>query len=303
MKTLTYGVLAVSVTVVSSSSLLIRAIQAEAVPSLSIAFWRLAAASVALLIFVASRRQTRQEIQRVAPRTFWLMFASGFFLALHFATWIASLAYTSIASSTALVSTNPVWLAIFSWVVLKERPDRWIWLGVAASFFGSATIFAADASSGAIGANGPLGNALALAGSITVCGYLLIGRKLASAVSTPIYLTTVFSSAALVLFVIAVASGAKLSGYSTTVWLCLAGLAIGPQLIGHGGISWSLRHLAPTMVAVAILGEPIASAVLGWWVLGEQVGWVQGVGFALIMAGIVLAAKSGPTAVPKPASA
>jgi drug/metabolite transporter (DMT)-like permease len=184
-------------------------------------------------------------------------------------------------------------LVIFSWLVLKQTPDRWIWFGVAASLVGSILIFMVDVSaSGAPSANMTLGNGLALVGSISVCGYLLIGRRLAASISTPVYVTVVFSSAALVLLLFALVAGTRLSGYSTTVWLALAGLAIGPQLIGHGGISWSLRHLAPAMVAVAILGEPIASALLAWWLLGESIGWLQGAGFGLIMAGIVLAAKS-----------
>jgi drug/metabolite transporter (DMT)-like permease len=302
MKPLTYCVLAVSVLVVSTSSLLIRVIQAEHVSSLAIAFWRLAAASVFLWVFFGSQRKVRDALQATTRKHYALMFASGAFLALHFASWIASLAYTSVASSTALVSTNPVWLVIFSWLVLKETPDRWIWFGVAASLLGSILIFSVDFSTtyaaGATagqtspGSSGLFGNALALFGSITVCGYLLIGRRLAHAISTPIYISVVFSSAALVMLLIVLAAGVPLAGYSTTVWMALAGLAIGPQLIGHGGISWSLRHLAPTMVAVAILGEPVASALLAWWLLGESVGWLQGAGFVLIMAGIVLAANS-----------
>jgi len=293
-RSLTFVVLLGSILVVSTAFLMIRVAQSEQVPSLAIAFWRLAIASAVLCVFFGSREATRHEVAGLPRSSLLLMLASGGFLAVHFATWIASLAYTSVASSTALVSTTPVWLALFSWLVLKERPDRWIWLGVSASLIGSIVIFSADASAAFSPtiSTSTLGNGLALAGSLAVCGYLLIGRRLAGRVSISTYVTVVFSAAAVVLVVIAVGAGTKLSGFSTTAWLCLIGLALGPQLIGHSGISWSLRHLAPTMVAVAILGEPIGSAVLAWWLLGERFGPIQFAGFALLMIGIFLAARS-----------
>lgn len=285
--------LGVSVLVVSTAALLVRAAQAEHVSSISIAFWRLAIASFVLVLYVSCNRQHRTALLRIDRRVLALMIASGVFLAIHFATWIGSLAFTSIASSTALVSTNPVWLALFSWLVLKDRPDRWIWLGAVASLLGSALIFLADSGALALPtANAGLGNGLAFAGSVTVCGYLLIGRALSNSVSTLVYVTVVFFSAALALLLIAAFTGAALFGFSATAWLCLLALAFGPQLIGHSGISWSLRHLAPTMVAVVILGEPVCSAMLAWWWLDEQFGLLQTSGFTLIVAAIFVAAKS-----------
>ncbi|MCA3042550.1 MAG: DMT family transporter [Rhodocyclaceae bacterium] len=296
MRTLSFIVLGVAVLVVSTAALLVRVEQAEQVSSISIAFWRLTIASFSLVLYVACKPKHRAELFKVEGRSFGLMVLSGLFLAIHFATWIGSLAFTSVASSTALVSTNPVWLALFSWLVLKDRPDRWIWVGVAASLLGSTLIFLADSATMLVpAANTTLGNGLALVGSITVCGYLLIGRSLAHSVPILLYVTIVFSSAAVTLFVIAVSSGAPLLGYSATAWLCLLALAFGPQLIGHSGISWSLRHLAPTMVAVVILGEPVCSALLAWWCLGEQFGWLQVAGFLLILTGISVAAKSRTT--------
>ena len=293
MRSLSFVVLGVAVLVVSTAALLVRVAQAEQVSSISIAFWRLAIASFALVIYVACKPEYRVDLVKLGRGQLGLMVMSGLFLATHFATWIGSLAFTTVASSTALVSTNPVWLALFSWLVLKDRPDRWIWVGVAASLVGSALIFLADSSALLLpSANTTLGNGLALAGSVTVCGYLLIGRSLAHTVPITLYVTIVFSSAAVTLFVIAVSSGAPLFGFSATAWLCLLALAFGPQLIGHGGISWSLRHLAPTMVAVVILGEPVCSALLAWWLLGEQFGRLQASGFLLILTGIFVAAKS-----------
>jgi drug/metabolite transporter (DMT)-like permease len=297
MRTLTFSVLAVSVLVVSTSSLLIRVAQAEQVSSLSIAFWRLALASTLLWLFFGSQRHFRAAVGATSRQSFALMFSAGAFLALHFASWIASLAYTSVASSTALVSTNSVWLLIFAWLVSKEKPNPWIGFSVATSLVGSAIIFMIDASPDSRpGSNNALGNALAISGSIAVCGYLLIGRRLAALVSTPVYITVVFSSAAVCTLVIALVNRVPLCGYSATVWLALAGLAVGPQLLGHGGISWSLRYLTPTTVSIAILGEPVCSAVLALWILDEEVTPAKALGFALIMIGIYVATRQGPAA-------
>jgi drug/metabolite transporter (DMT)-like permease len=286
-------VLAGAVAVVSTSSLMIRGAQAEGVPSLAIAFWRLAIASVILMLVLGAKTHLRRSVVLLTSRQKLLLIASGAFLAAHIASWIASLAYTSVASSTALVTTNPVWLALFAWYFLSERPDRWLLAGVAVSVIGSSLIVYSDASL-AVGdhPDSALGNGLALLGSFTVCGYLLVGRKLASTMPTLVYVTGVFSIAALCLLAACLAASVQLMGFTTFAWLCLAGLAIGPQLIGHSSINWALQHLSPTMVAVAILGEPVGAALLAWWVLGEPVSAWQLAGFCAIGSGILLTARS-----------
>lgn len=288
-------VLGVSVAIVSTAAIMIRTAQHEAVPSLAIAFWRLAIAGSLLACWVGSNAGLRSEARQLAKQTWFLMIASGFFLALHFASWISSLAFTSVASSTALVTTNPIWIALISWLLFKERVGGWLAIGIAAAMSGSFCIFMSDAmTAGASHAqpNPLLGNVLALIGSLTVCGYLLIGRRLAGTISIWLYVGLVFVFAALFLGLFSMIAGAKLVGFTDLAWLCLAGLALGPQLLGHSGINWSLKHLTPAMVALAILAEPIGSALLAWWLFGEQFAWLQLVGFAMLLMGIFLALKA-----------
>lgn len=180
-RALPFWVLGISVVIVSTAGVLIRGAQAEAVPSLSIAFWRLAMATAVLMVIILAKPAERAALAAVPRRSWWLMLAAGFFLALHFASWISSLAFTSVASSTALVTTNPVWIALISWLFFRERPSDWLMAGIGVAMLGSLCIFIADANTAATPGRAPMvGNLLALIGSLTVCGYLLIGRRLAT---------------------------------------------------------------------------------------------------------------------------
>jgi drug/metabolite transporter (DMT)-like permease len=286
-----YAALAAGVLVVSTASILIRWAQAEGVPSLAIAAWRLTIAALLLAPLVWFK--ARAEIGAMPRATLGLALASGVFLALHFASWIASLQYTSVASSVALVTTNPIWIALFSVLVLRERMPGVCVAAVGLALAGSGVILWAD--SGIVGETTPnpaLGNGLALIGSLTVCGYLLIGRKLRAGMSLLAYIGLVYSCAALCLMAAAMVSCTMLSGYSGVAWVCLAGMALGPQLLGHSAFNYALKHVTPTTIALTVLGEPVGSAVLAWLLFGETVGAAKLAGMALLLGGIFLAARS-----------
>ncbi len=284
------AVLAAGVLVMSTASILIRWLQAAGVPSLSIAAWRLALAALVLAPLVLARH--RAELARLGAREWLLAAAAGAFLAAHFAAWILSLEYTSVASSVALVTTNPIWIGIASWVLFRERLGRLMLLAIGLAIAGSAVVFLADGGEPAPGGTRPvLGNALALVGSLTICGYLLIGRGLRRSMSLVPYVGVVYAVAAVCLVVLALAGGAPLVGFARESWLMLLALAVGPQLLGHSSFNWALKYLSATLIALAILGEPIGSTVLAWWLLEEPVGAVKLGGMALLLAGIYLAAR------------
>ena len=287
-------VLGASVVIVSTSAIMIRVALGEGVASLSIAAWRLGIAAIILTFVVAAKPATRAEIATLSRKHIALAVASGIFLAAHFASWIASLSFTSVASSTALVTTNPIWIALVSWLFFRERLHRLIVLGIAAAMLGSVLIFLSDARADVVtvGSNPMLGNTLALIGSVTVCGYLLIGRRLRQTFSLLTYIWLVYLSAALTLFACAFFAQVPLVGFTMLAWACLAGLAIGPQLLGHTGINWSLKHAPAAVVAVAILGEPIASALLAWWIFDERFQPLQLAGFSLLLVGIFISTRS-----------
>ena len=288
---LPYVVLGAAVLIVSSAAILIRVAQAEGVNSITIAAWRLTIAAVLLWPLVWAKSSA--EICALKKRDWLLGGTAGIFLALHFAAWISSLGFTSVASSTALVTTNPIWIALVSWLFFREQLGRWLVFGIVAAILGSALIFLSDARlvEGSGGSNPMLGNALAVVGSLTVCGYLLIGRRLRKTMSLLPYIWLVYSSAAVALLLTAVLSGAALSGFSSLAWVCLIALALGPQLLGHSAINWALKHVSATFIAITILGEPIGSALLAWLIFGERFAPLQLTGFAMLLAGIYLAAR------------
>jgi drug/metabolite transporter (DMT)-like permease len=220
--------------------------------------------------------------------------ASGGLLAVHFWAWITSLAHTSVASSTALVTTNPLWVGLASLLLFRERLAPTLWAGIALCLGGTALIFLSDRSavSHAPGGDPLLGNSLALIGAVSASGYLLIGRALRSRLSLLTYVWLAYSAAAVLLWLGVGLAGVPVRGLPATAYLCMLGLALGPQLLGHTAFNWSLRHLSATFVAVSILGEPIGSALLAWLLFGEKLAPAQTLGFVFILAGIALAART-----------
>lgn len=288
---LAWAVLGGGVAIAATSSILVRWAQAGGVPSLDIAAVRMGIAALAVAGFALVA--ARDALRAVGRRDAGLAAVAGVFLAVHFATWISSLEYTSVASSAALVTTNPIWVGIASVLVLRERLPAAVVAGIGLAIAGSLAIVAADAGGGQ-GADPLLGNALALAGAVAVSGYFLISRALRLRLALSAFLAIAWTSAAACLVVAAVAApGAGPTHWaaaSIAGWLAVAGLAVGPQLLGHGAFNWALRRLSATVVAVAILGEPIGSALFAWLLFGETVAPLQGAGFALLLAGIATAA-------------
>jgi drug/metabolite transporter (DMT)-like permease len=282
-----YVVLALGVFAVSVAAILIRLAQAEGMPSLAIAAYRLLFAALLLTPFVALRAIPR--LSQLGRVQIWQIGAAGLFLALHFATWVSSLDYTSVASSVALVTSHPLWVALAAFVFFRIRPGPYAMAGIALTLAGTAIIFASDQRAG-IGSNPLLGNGLAVAGALSVTGYILCARAMRAAIGTWIYVWLVYGVAALVLTVGALSFGSLRTGLTSYTLLLVIALAIGPQLIGHTAINWSARKLQPTMVSVAILGEPVIGAALAWSLLGERVAAMQLIGFGATLCGIVLCA-------------
>ena len=200
--------LVLGIAAVSSGSIFARFAQADA-PSLVVAAFRLSLA-VLLLLPLAWLRY-RRELRELNARDWRWLLAAGFFLAVHFATWITSLEYTSVASSVALVSTSPLWVALFSWIVLREPVKPSLVIGLALALCGSVVISFAEARA-AISTRPLLGNALALAGAMAVSGYWLIGRRMRRGLALVPYVTVVYGSAALLLLAAAAIAAPTVDG-------------------------------------------------------------------------------------------
>lgn len=284
---LPYLVLLGGVLVVSTASILIRVAQGAGMSSLIIAAGRLGFA--ALLLTPIAWARAGDELRHLGARERWLGILSGGLLAIHFASWISSLAYTSVASSVALVTTNPLWVGLATFFIFRERLSKPAVAGIVLTFLGTILIGYSDSQQSS-GSNPMLGNSLALLGAITVSGYFLIGRTLRRTLSILAYIWIVYTSAAIVLVVVALISGQRFWGFSPIVYLALLGLAIGPQLLGHTSFNWALKYLSATFIAVSILGEPVGSALLAFAFLGESFAPIQLGGFVVLLSGIVVAA-------------
>ena len=301
---LTGSAILVAILAVSTASIFIRFAQRDA-PSLAIAALRLAFASIILSPLALTRY--RSELSALTRRELLLGLASGLFLGLHFATWITSLEYTTVASSVALVSTGPLWVALLSPLFLNERLSPSAFIGLALALIGGTLIALSGGctwerglSCAKIGqvlaGHGLRGDFLALAGAWAVTGYLMIGRRLRARIDLIPYIFLVYSAAAVSLLIVLWILRVPVVGFApiTYVWLIL--LALLPQLIGHSTYNWALRFLPAAIVAITTLGEPIGSATLAYFILHEQPTVMIIVGGALVLAGIYITVRPRPKA-------
>jgi drug/metabolite transporter (DMT)-like permease len=296
--------LVVAILAVSTASVLIRFAQRDA-PSLTIAGLRLVFA-VLILTPIALTRY-RAEVRALTPRELLLGSIAGLFLAVHFATWISSLEYTTVASSVVLVSTGPLWVALVSPFVLREQLTRPALLGLGLAILGGVIIGAADACRWHAGlrcvgldqfiqGRAAWGNFLALLGAWAVTGYLVAGRRLRSSVPLVPYILIAYGSAAICLLIAMLASGQSPFGLKPITYFWILLLAVVPQLLGHSTYNWALGFLPAALVAVGTLGEPVGSAALAYLVLSETPGPEILIGGALTLAGIYLAVRQQPGA-------
>ena len=294
----------IAILAVSTASVFIRFAQREA-PSLVIAALRLTFASLVLAPLALT--WYRDELKRLTRNDLLLGLLSGVFLAVHFATWISSLEYTSIASSVVLVSTGPLWVALLSPIFLKEPLTKPIMIGMLLTLLGGTVIGLSDSCqindrlvcpplSEFVQGTAFLGNFLALAGAWAVAGYLMIGRKLRSGMSLIPYIFVVYGISAIVLLGIMFVAGQRPTGYPSLTYIWILLLALVPQLIGHSTYNWALRYMPAALVSITTLGEPIGSAILAYFILSETPTLLTILGGVLILAGIYLASKTKQTA-------
>jgi drug/metabolite transporter (DMT)-like permease len=275
--------LVVAVVAVSWAAILVRLCEA---PSLGIAFYRLLFSTLVMLPWGI------RASGKASPRVYALAATAGVLLGLHFATWISSLEYTTVASSVVLVSTQPVFTAVLGPFFLRERPGPVGWVAVALALGGTAILAGGDWGAGGAAVVGDL---LALAGALTASVYLMIGRRVRESIPFARYLLVVYGSAAATVAVLAVGRGDPLVGYPAATWGWIALLAIGPNLIGHGLLNWSVRRLRAFPVNLSILGEPVLATLYAAFLFREIPGAIFYGGAVLIAVGVVLAVREEST--------
>ena len=285
--------MAVGVLGISTSPILIRV---AAMPALAMAFWRCLIGSAVLAPFTPRGRgglggsslAPQTQVSRLARGDLLRLAAAGVFLAAHFALWNASLGLTTVAAATTLVSCAPLFVGLGS-VFLGEPPSGRAWAGIVLATAGAVVIGAGDAAGFGTGSEAVLGDLLAFAGALAMAAYLLCGRVARRRLPVSTYAASVYGVAAAVLLPACLLTGSGLAGYPAATWLALAGVVVGPQLLGHTVFNGLLASVSASLVAVVMLLEPVVATMLAWWLFGELPGPSLWAGAPMVLAGVWLA--------------
>lgn len=277
-----FGLLAVAVLGVSMSAPLTAL---AAAPALGIAFWR-NAIGAALLIPSAAVRLRRHPLTR---RQFALCLLSGGFLAAHFAAWLPSITLTTVAASTALVCTTPMWTTLASRLAGHHVPGR-VWIGLSLGLAGVVLVTGVDVTVSARALGGDL---LALLGGVLAAGYVLIGAAVREEVSTTAYAGVCYSTAAVLLAVATLVADIPLGGYDAEDWLLILAITVCAQMLGHTIFNRVVSTVGPTVVGMAILAEVPGAALLAFLLLGQVPPLLVVPGLVLVVSGLALVIRAG----------
>ncbi|TET53833.1 MAG: DMT family transporter [Desulfobacteraceae bacterium] len=286
-----FACMSVGIVAISFASIFIKF--CDDVPSIMIATYRLTISSI-ILLTIAKGRGIR--FTSFSKKQLLIGVLGGFFLSLHFSFWISSLKFTSVASSVVLVTTNPIFVGLFSYLLFREKQPPELILGIILSFSGSVILAIGDSGLQGLSIQNPsflLGDVLALLGAVMTSGYLMVGSKLREEMDVLSYISVVYTFSACFLLIASVSWGIPFTGYKASSYLYMALLAIVPQLIGHTAINWSLKHLKTSMVAITILGEPIGASILAYIIFHETIKSFQGIGIVLIFLAIIISSRKG----------
>ncbi len=296
MKNKAYIALFTSIISVSFAAILITLSTAE---PLSIAFYRLLFTTLLILPFVVFFKKTREEIKKLPRKTLLIMIGIGFILAAHFAFWVTSLNYTSVASSVILVTAHPILVGPISHFFFKERLSLINSIGITVSVLGVIILVMGNIQTGLKTIDTLQGNILAILGGVMAGLYILGGRKVRKTVSVASYAFIVYSVSAVTLLVLCIIFSSELINISLTDFEIFIVMAIVAGLLGHTLYNWSLKHIRASLASVALLGEPIGSTL--WAMLIPAIAQIPSnytvFGGAIILLGIYLTSRKTKTLV------
>ena len=277
-----YLILFVAVFFLSTSGIFAKVAQA---PSGIIAFYRLLVAALALLPLLLLKPQEREQLFSLPKQKLCVGVLSGFVLAVHYVLWFESLKFTSVASSVVLVTLQPLFTILGSYLLWQERCSRGALLGCFLAIIGSAIIGWGDF---AISWRAFLGDIMALVAAAVIAGYFLIGQQVRRSLGVLPYSVLGYGSGALFLGLYSLACGESFTGYSTQTWLCFLGLALVSTILGQLIFNWLLKWLSANIISMSILGETVGTCFLGYLLLGETITLQQCVGICGILTGIAI---------------
>lgn len=278
-------VLVAAIIAISWSAPLIRLAEA---PVLVIAALRIGFAAVPMAGLAAWRRGDELYMlgrNGLARGDLPLLAATAVVLAGHFWAWVAAIDRISVVTSVVLIALQPVFATLGAWLLLRERPARATLLGTAIALVGALLLVADD-----LGDRGSLaGDGFALLAALLMSCYFVAGRRSRRRLSNLTYGAVVYSGAAAVLFVAMVGSGASVTGHPRDAYLLILALALGPQLIGHNALNWSLGMLPAARVAAVTLGEPVGASLIAALLLDEMPRGFEMIGAVVVLVGVGVA--------------
>ena len=256
-------------------------------PSAVTAACRLLWTVILMTPIVCGKIEVRSEFLSADKKIILLSALSGIFLAIHFVLWFESLLHTSVASSTTIVCTEVIWVALGFCLFMKGRLSIKAIAAIAITFLGSVVIALADSSSGAH----LYGDILSLLAAAAVAIYTLIGRAVRKSVSTTVYTYTVYVACAAALVVTCLAQGYNIFSYGVSALIVGFLLAVFSTILGHSIFSWCLKYFSPAFVSASKLCEPVVAGMFAALLFGEWPSAVQLIGCVMILGGVVYYSK------------
>jgi len=249
---------------------------------LAVSAGRLTIGALPLLLLAALRGKLRPVDGPTERR----LVIAGLLLAAHFATWIASLDFASVALSTLLVCSSAIWTEAYS-VLRRRRVDAYAAISVLGAVAGVAIVVGVPDR-----VNTPLGIALAIAGAIAIAAYLIVVRATDARYDTLAVTSRTYSYAAVALIVLAVIAHDHLPpAGDLRAWGGIVAMALLSQLFGHTALNAAVRVLSATFVSTTTLLEPVVAAVLAAWLFGERLGATTAAGAVVILGAIAVAVR------------
>jgi drug/metabolite transporter (DMT)-like permease len=246
-----------------------------------------------LPFYIYQKKSNKYDVKAVGNETKWMAFA-GIALGLHFTLWISSLYYTSVASASVLVTIHPIMLIIAERVLYKMEFAPTVWIGVFVAFAGSVLLGISDYNTESTFTNPLLGNAMAFGAAAIFAVYFLIGRKIRQNRSWLGYVFPVYGyAAATCVTILLIVEGIPDQVDAIVIWVGL-GLAVGPQLMGHGSLNYAVKFVSPTLLSTLILTEPIFATILAFFILSELPVILSFVAIFVTLIGVMLTWKKKP---------
>ncbi len=276
---LPYAALILGVLALGFSALFVRWASA---PGPVVGFYRIGLSTLFLMPFFIARRRTRAAINRAV-----LIFPilGGILTALDHGFWNTSVNFTTAANATLLGNTAPLWVALFAWVVWKERLKAAFWIGLLLTLAGAAIVLGTDfLHHPTFG----VGDLLAITAGIFYAGYFLVTQRGRAHWDTLSYVWIVGLISSLSLLGISFGFDMPITGYPLQSYLAFLGAALVSQTGGYLAVGYALGHLPASLVAPTMIGQPVVTALLAIPLLGESLQASQIVGGVAVLVGIYI---------------